>query len=222
MKIHKLKTVLALLLFTAFHRPFSASATISVSDLSNTISGYFSVMGGTIIGFPPQPQVSCAQSFTTGTGSYTLQDVTLSLSGGSGGGFQVFIYTNSAGAPGNFSGRTSLSGNSSPNTAGLYTYNATNTLNLNASTTYWVVALDANSNAGYGWNETSDLSYAGLPGWSIGNYDSSFVLGGGISWGTPDGSSHFSLGVDISPVPEPGSGSLLVLAFSLLGWKRGR
>lgn len=97
---------------------------------------------------------SLAASFTTGNTATFLAGVSVSLANanGSGGHFTLSLYNDAGGSPG--SSLAALSGNSTPTSAGIYTYTNAAPLTLSANTTYWIVASspDATGPTVFEWN----------------------------------------------------------------------
>jgi len=139
---------------------------------------------------------SIAMGFTTGASAVTLAGVKLKMDGANNGdgNFGVAIYdaTGSGGRPGNQ--LMVLSGSSDPESAGLYDYLSTGTLQLTADTTYYVYAFDGGTGSGnesYNWD-------AGF-GSSAGSYDRESANGGWIV----DGSPYTMEVTGTEPAPEP-------------------
>lgn len=84
-----------------------------------------------------------AQGFTTTSGSWLLNSVTLLVGGLGGSDFSVSLYGDSgSNRPGALIG--ALSGNASPpGTQDWFTYSPSSTLTLDGLTTYWIVATGA-------------------------------------------------------------------------------
>src|SRR5262249_21760931 len=95
---------------------------------------------------------SSAQQFTTDSSSYSsLSAVTLKMDDKGlvdlpGSGFTVQLFNDNAGHPGSSLG--TLSGNSNPATAGLYSYTPGGSIPLSANTPYWVVV---SAQGGFEW-----------------------------------------------------------------------
>jgi hypothetical protein len=147
-----------------------------------------------------------AVSFTTDANPYTLDSVSINFpwSPQSGAwGFEASIWSSSGIVPGALI--TTLSGNSTPG-SGTHTYTATGTVNLAASTTYWVVTRSGSSSKAFYWGMSDNLSESG-PG-SIGNSTLS-SWDAGASW--PGGAPVYAalIGVEATLVPEPGTLGLL-------------
>ncbi|WP_287735778.1 choice-of-anchor R domain-containing protein [Microcystis sp. M113S1] len=146
-------------------------------------------------------------SFTTGSGSYNLESVTLLLQENTAGDLFVGLYGNNSGVPGTlittFTNPGSITTSLANNTFTLATSQA-----LTASTTYWLVSGILSGSGTYSWGYTSSDSETGLPGWTIGAgyVDSTNQGGTWISYPT-DGPYQFSVnGTEQSQsIPEPSS-----------------
>ena len=151
--------------------------------------------------------VWAGSSFTTGSGSYNLESVTLLFRQNTAGDLFVGLYGNNGGVPGTlittFTNPGSITTNLANNTFTLATSQA-----LTASTTYWLVSGVSSGSGNYSWGYTSSDSETGLPGWTIGAgyVDSTNQGGTWISYPT-DGPYQFSVnGTEQSQsIPEPSS-----------------
>ena len=174
-----------------------ASAVTLVENLSQTNGGEITVNNLQWLG----------SSFTTGSGSYNLESVTLLFRQNIAGDLFVRLYGNNSGVPGTlittFTNPASLTTNVANNTFTLATSQA-----LTASTTYWLVSGILSGSGTYSWGYTSSDSETGLPGWTIGAgyVDSTNQGGTWISYPT-DGPYQFSVnGTEQSQsIPEPSS-----------------
>jgi hypothetical protein len=148
-------------------------------------------------------------SFTTGSGSYNLESVTLLFQEDTADLNNLFVrlYGNNSGVPGTlittFTNPASITTSVANNTFTLTTPQA-----LTANTTYWLISGVSSSNGDYSWSYTSSDSETGLPGWTIGGgYVVSDNQGG--TWSSiPDGGPfQFSVnGTEQSQsIPEPSS-----------------
>ncbi len=189
----------------------TGSAAVAVSNLADTTTNSAGVSASA--GSPGQ---NVAGEFTTGSAA-NLADVTLSLAGNAAlsAGFSVALYSDSGGSPG--SNLVGLTGNSSPGT-GIYVYTAATPYALSSGTSYWIVATESGS-AGTLWNQTSDSSSTGEPGWSLGPTKYQPAVGG--SWSTgifnpfgppfeSPGTGNVQFSVDV--VPEPASFAIAAIA----------
>lgn len=162
-----------------------------------------------------------SSSFTTGSGAYgyTLNSVTLLFALKPGtpvdpASLLLRLYNNAHGDPGsaisggNFNVPTITSTNQ-------YNFTLTNSQQLDANTTYWLVAgVNPPGNTGtYLWGYTSSATETGLSGWSIGN-TAVYSVNQGTTWSslTGGGTLQFSVNgtVNTPPppptnIPEPGS-----------------
>jgi hypothetical protein len=108
-------------------------------------------------------------SFTTGSGSYNLESVTLLFQEDTADLNNLFVrlYGNNSGVPGTlittFTNPASITTSVANNTFTLTTPQA-----LTANTTYWLISGVSSSNGDYSWSYTSSDSETGLPGWTIG------------------------------------------------------
>ncbi len=155
-----------------------------------------------------------AQGFTTTSGPWQLNSVTLHVSGTGGSDFSVSLYGNSgSNTPGALI--DALSGNASPGTQDWFTYLPSSTLTLDGLTTYWIVAMGASGarynvfRAGWNWQPEIWTPHPGL-----------FSSDGGSTWvniGEGGSVGAFAISIDAtsdpSAVPEPGqvAASLLLL-----------
>lgn len=158
-----------------------------------------------------------AVQFTTGGNALMLSNVTLSMKdyfGFSSGTFSLTIYgqggvdaTYTYGKPTGL--LETLSGNSAPETEGLYTYESSG-LALAANTVYWVVAMHGSGGDGvYQWTETIDAtpSVNQTTGASIQHYLSK---DGSDDWDTA-GDVFNTQSMSVEAIPEP-----TVICFILL------
>ena len=113
-----------------------AQSTVMLSNLAQSSSNYFSTSDAKV--FSSNINSGFASSFTTGPVASVLDNVTLAIVGGSGSGFSLALYSDSAGSPGTLI--NILSGSSSPITAGQYAYTPGGSTGLSADTTYWIVS----------------------------------------------------------------------------------
>lgn len=143
-----------------------------------------------------------ANKFTTDSSTYNLAGVTLTLSTAvdTSSSFQVEIYSDSAGTPN--ASLAVLSGNSTPSSPATYTPLAT--LQLNANSSYWVVAKVLSPTGEYTWHFAgpSGASFTGVG--SLGGFSAS--TDAGASWSGEDANfpALFSV-TGNATVPEPSS-----------------
>lgn len=163
--------------------------------------------------------------FSTGTNTagYVLNSVQLALAAASGSpaGFSVSIYTNfspSFISPKGWLG--SLSGNSNPATAGLYTYTAASTITLVQNTFYHIVIMAGTpiTTGAYGWT-FGITPQSGIEGWSMGGAGNR-SSNNGLSWSSSG--SNLKFAVNASVVPEPSMMALFGLGGLLFATHRSR
>jgi hypothetical protein len=108
-----------------------------------------------------------------------------------------------------------FSGDPTPIEPGDYTYTADSAFVLDPNTTYWAV-LSVPHNGVHSQlyiAMTSDLSEAGMPGWSIGNavaVQTTIQFGQPLPWFANSGLSLY-LAVDAIAVPEPSTSAAAVM-----------
>ena len=146
-------------------------------------------------------------SFTTGSGSYSLESVTLLFRQNIAGNLFVRLYGNNSGVPGTlittFTNPASITTNLANNTFTLTTPQA-----LTANTTYWLISGVLSGSGIYTWGYTFSDSETGLPGWTIGaGYVISENQGGTWNFDSLSGTYQFSVnGTEQSQsIPEPSS-----------------
>ena len=152
----------------------TAQAEVVVSNLylTNTIADYVS------------SSEWVAQSFTTNNQAWTIASATLSFitASDSSGNLFIDVYSNGTNSPGTSLGP--LSGSSNPAATGEYTYTSTG-INLDPSTTYWLVAGVSSGSGYYHWiydaSETTPPPSLGV--WSIPSINTyADSVDGGSSW----------------------------------------
>jgi len=155
-----------------------------------------------------------AEPFTTGSDPTILVSATLamdSFNATNNGGFTVSLFSNDSGLPG--TSLLALSGPGTPQASGNYTYTAPSSFTLQPNTTYWIVAQVplTGPDTYYNWTFTVNSAFTGLPGWSMGASASSVsFMGWAPSWGPQ--SMPLRMELDVTPAPEPGAATLLVIA----------
>ena len=166
-------------------------------------------------------------SFSTGALPMSLDRVTLSMASGLAGstGFSLDLMSDAGGVPG--ASLIALAGNSAPVSSGLYDYAPAGSFTLQAATTYWLHARivpegspTATDLRSFGISATSDISEAGLPGWSIADQsrrDEVTLDSFGPSPGIP-----LQFAVNATLVPEPGTAVLAIFACGLMWALRRR
>ena len=138
---------------------------VSVSNMSETSSGYHSVGG-----------FNRAASFTTGanSGGYTLNSVTIKfdVKNGSPNDIAVRIYSDSSGSPGSEVANLTLTGPASPdNEDATYTCSGSG-CSLSAGATYHIHLSRPGNTGSYRWSKTTSDTETNAPsnaGWLIGN-----------------------------------------------------
>ena len=180
------------------------AAALEIGAMAQASTVIFDGLPGTTIGWGPiSSGQTYAQSFTTDAQSWTLESVTLPLTGYTlDGGFAVHLYdsTGTGGTPG--SPLLTLDGNDNPS-SGQYSY--TGSLALSPNTTYWVEA-DVNpaSDSFYEWNVSPDAPTVGS------GFGFAYSDDGGLTWGqAPSMGLETQVNASPSVVPEP---STLALA----------
>lgn len=207
---HLVGSACAALLLMLAAAPREAAAATVVSNLGNSTDALYGVIFSSGIGLGFER----ANAFTTGSTAMILDSVTLDMDVAydNGGGFKVSLYSTITGLPGTDLGVT-FTGDTTPDTAGLYTYTAS-AFTLAASTTYWLVASvpQLAPDKDYAWNVTNDLSQTGDPGWSIDANASRFFLSGVPgSWSSNASEAlKFSVQASAAAAPEPSRALLLM------------
>jgi hypothetical protein len=205
-------TPFALVLMAGLLAPRLAQAqgTLYVSNLGQTPAGTASIGSDAWI----------AQAFYTGANSsgYSLNAIQLLMDAGSGSpdGFDVSLYSDSGGVPGNDLG--SLAG-SDPAAGGLFTYTSAG-LPLASQTLYFIVATAATpvAQGAYDWSYV--YTSAGNNQWEI--YPLSGSSSDGSSWTMQGRAETFQMGIYAAEAPEPSTLALAGLGLAcLVFWRRG-
>lgn len=111
-----------------------------------------------------------AVSFTTGNSICYFTNASVLMANNSGGGtFVLLLYSSVGGVPG--SNLATLSGNSNPVSAGLYSYTNITPLELSANTTYWLVATNTGVAGLYDWCVTQSTNIDAGSIWALGLQD---------------------------------------------------
>jgi hypothetical protein len=190
-----------------------AQGTTYISNLGETPSG----------SLPVGSDSWAAVLFRTGTnsGGYFLNSFQLAMMNASGdpSGFSVMLYNNVGTAgPQPGSSLASLTGSSSPSTAGIYIYTPATDLMLSAMTSYYVVLTAGTpvANGAYEWSDAGTFSYNLSGGWNTSPCERS-----------TDGSSWFYnwhidpvFAINASPVPEPSTAAVVGLGLLALVLRR--
>ncbi len=144
-----------------------------------------------------------AEDFETGSAAngYSLDSIQLRIAAvaGNPSGFELSLYDNNGGVPGN---SLELLSGSIPTGLGVYTFTASG-ITLSPSTVYWVVATSPDSvfsgNTVY-WAFDPN-NYTSIDGWSL-DMTSQYSSPDGSHW-QGGGGSPFTLAITASAVPEP-------------------
>lgn len=145
-----------------------------------------------------------AVSFTTDANTYQLESATINLSG-NGGILNLHLYSDNSGIP-----NISLETLTAPATLGSqnnYTFTSSG-YELEANTTYWIVAEPSMGFSGNWYNGTTGSGYALSSMNSVGGMWNPWTF----QSGTP-----MSLQVNLSAVPEP-SAYALAMGVGLVAW----
>jgi MYXO-CTERM domain-containing protein len=191
---------------------------LRLSSLSQTYTGTKAVGGDSWLAVP----------FVTGNspGGYTLDSVQLGMADASGNpsGFSVMLYSRSGdtGAilPGSSLG--SLTGSTSPTSAGVYSYTPAAGLTVSPGTYYFVVLTGTTvvADGAYSWGLSAYPPATGSDGWWEGNEIRRSVDGAS---GWPLALPYQGIGqlaIYATAVPEPGAFSLAILGGLLLMRRR--
>lgn len=150
--------------------------------------------------------------------AFELNSLTLGriYSAASGGNFLVSIYstggTTGSETVGSWIG--TLSGNSSPDTQGQYTYTASG-ITLQANTSYWMVTAVTSGSAIYQVSYIYDTTVSG--GWTIPtNNTYAWSTEGGAAWNIYGGYWPYRYKIEATPIPEPGLLLLVPMGFGVL------
>jgi hypothetical protein len=193
-----------------------AQETLYLSSLSGTSTGSASVGSDSWL----------AAAFITGAGAggYALNSVQLAMTDASGspGGFAVMIYSEAnnplAGLPGSSLG--SLTGSSSPSTAGVYSYTPSSSLALLSQTTYFIVVTSSTTvaNGAYNWNESAFPP--GVNTWGVGINGIIRSNNGSSGWSPTPYLGIAQFAIYATPAPEPGVLGLFALGGLLVAFQR--
>jgi hypothetical protein len=132
---------------------------------------------------------------------YSLDSIQLRIAGvvGNPSGFELSLYDNNGGVPGN---SLELLSGSIPTGVGVYTFTASG-ITLSPSTVYWAVATspDSVSSGNTVYWAFDPNSYTSSDGWSL-DMTSQYSSFDGSHW-EGGGGSPFTLAITASAVPEP-------------------
>ncbi|PTX98289.1 hypothetical protein DB345_05490 [Spartobacteria bacterium LR76] len=191
-----------------------ALSTEYLSNLSESTSGTLVVDGSRKV----------AQSFWSGSGSYSLISIILLMSPESANSdpLHVSLFSSSGEEVGSWLGDLGT-GDPYSSAGGQHTWTPGASINLSSNTKYWIVLDTTESEHGYAWNYTSSMSASSEDGWSI-PATNTYAVDTGSGWNYSDGRPQ-QIAVTASVVPEPGSvflvsaGVLVCLAVVRL-WRR--
>jgi len=154
------------------------------------------------------------QSFTVGTSTATINAVTLNTGSiVNPTGMQVALFSDFSGAPYRSIGTFTFAGPPAMIPYNTPTFTASpGSFNVNANTTYWIQVTSIGGGPGDSnyLSITSNTAETGLPGWSLGDSHLYTYYGS-----TPQVYVGNPIRMEISGVPEPSSGSLLLFGFFL-------
>lgn len=227
-----LQALAALLVAISASHALQASAAVVVSNLDREVDAVVATLYNFADNFR---DLKAAGTFTTGTSELNLNSliisfITLPDPTTNQGGFTVSLYSDNAGLPDTNLGIVFI-GSSTPALAGEYTYTVSNPYTLTASTNYWVVTsvdpsvLTTSSISAYHPKFTLDPTETvtdPASGWSIGSGYAYQDTGNTNGFWEKSPQYSMLLAVDASPVPVPeaGSGVLLLCAAGLLLHRR--
>ena len=192
-------------------------AGIVVSNLSDP-SGFHQPADGTTY--------AAAESFTTASGNYILDSVTVAAFSSSFGSSELRLYSDSGGLPGtlidSLGSQTIFQGNQ------LATYDSPVSITLQANTTYWLT-LGEMGKGNFAWNGTLSTAQTSPISWTIGGEALQMQLGNpGVvpTWEPIIAVTPVSLqfAISASSVPEPSSFLLGLIALGAMPmlWHRKR
>lgn len=205
------RTAAAVCLLLSIATVSRAQIVVSVSNLTQPNNA-----GTTSISFNNSSSFQYpTQAFTTGSSATVLSNITLSLGNGSGSGFALKLYSDNAGAPGTL--LETLTGSSSPTTAGNYAFTSGASTALSATTTYWWVATTTSGN--FNIKDTTSTAETSSTGWTIA--DSGFDQQNNSGSLVNDQDVFLFSVSTTSAVPEPGTYAA-VAGFIALGFAAHR
>jgi hypothetical protein len=205
----------------------AAEGAVVVSNLSNSVSGNsFSVQ------WASKGIAFVGNSFTTGSGSWTLNSVTATMREATGTNnpdiFVLTIRADAAGTPSSTVLGTLIASVNITATQANYTFAPSSSVTLTGDTQYWLVGQLTTGPTGtqYSWPASGSANYTGLTGWSIGTGPKIF---NGSAWSPVNYTSTLQVGVnqffaiDASAVVVPEPAALgLVLPVMAMGMRRRR
>lgn len=160
-----------------------------------------------------------AQSFTTGSASYVLGGITPYFANSYGNGFNMALYSNSDGTPGELI--ATLTGNTAPENGLGSTYAPSSTVVLAADTTYWWVSsideVAGEGGANFYVNPYGNFSATAAEGWSVGQSAQQSTYDGVTDNWNVDGGYTPLFQVDASPAAVPEPTRMLLLAVGSFG-----
>jgi hypothetical protein len=165
-----------------------------------------------------------AISFETGAApnGYSLDSIQLRIAGieGNPSDFQLSLYGNNEGVPGN---SLELLNGSDPTSAGIYAF-ASSSITLSPSTVYWVVTASSDSleNDNHFFWGLDPSSYTSSDGWSMNTVSIFDTRNNGSTWNNDEGGSPLTLAVNATAVPEPEIYSLIGFALFVILIQRRR
>jgi len=216
---------LILILTTVCCATFAARGDVVLSDvIGSSYDTYFELNTSNATALDTDYLAFGFQTGTSGVGGYYLDSVTLSFLDadvGTTGGISISLYTNAGNDQSPLSGTLvgTLSGDSTPTSAGDYEYLAVSSLLLADITSYWLV-IDATAvSAGSYYAPASYEVDPTTSGWTSPSYPN------GTAFQNLDGWTYGEMGygaprfvVEATAVPEPATGSLVLLALGASAW----
>jgi hypothetical protein len=179
----------------------------------------FSEFAGVTYGGSPTFGIWLSSSFTVDNQDYTLNSVTLRLQEETESpSLFVSIYNDNGGVPGSIVTNGNLNVPDIPSSVfGNYVFSSTDTLNLDANNTYWIVTgFSSNSTGSYQTNATTSDDETSSVGWTIGDIGKN-SFNQGSSWSDANFGASLLLSVDATTVSaavpfefSPSLGLLLV------------
>lgn len=180
----------------------SAQAIIFVENLSETQATNLTIGSGI---------TDQGSSFTTNGNNYSLNSVTARLEEFSEGIFSINLHTDNSGEPGTVIEQLNTAENILPGGFNNYLFTPSNSVNLDANTTYWLIG-STTSPGFYTWRSTTSFNQTGV--WTIGD-GRVFSTDEGSSWAIfSNNPAQLSVDADVAAaVPfefSPAIGILLI------------